>query len=1563
MYSKNNQFVKDYLEVEKNVEETRLYFLILGCLFPFTEIFIHLFRIRLESELISNILVGATFIAVYFLSKKNKFIQSRINLIFNLLFLIISVFVTYKVIVKPFELLTYSEFLIIIFFSYGVFRNLKYFLIYSVSLLCLFIILFSVKHFDFNLGVIYLNSILTVAILSYIRHIAIRRSNQTLAFSNSIVHNGTSLVIATNNFGEVLFCSNNISNILGYSPDEVMGMGFWLLTEDKDFELIDYSLKFDPNKIYVRKLKCKNGNYKYIQWQDNKYSENLYVGIGQDVTEKINLQNEYLNLIQTANDIIYKTDKLGHFTFVNDYGRKVLGFSGEELIGKHFTSLIRPDFVRQISLFYIKNAKTNTNYITQEFPVLLKSGDSIWVSQNVSIERDSENNIVSFSAIVRDISNIKQAEAAKLLKLKKIEKFNITIKELTLNPNAISGTLNEILENIVTKAAIALEVDRASVWNYKNKSISCIKAFNKSSKKYKEGDSLSEALFPDYFKAFTQGVSIFANNICENSYTKDFFNSAENDIKSLIDIPIFSNAELAGVLCFEMTEAFRTWEDEDINFARSIADIISISFEAQGRRKAEKQLLFRSDILSAIAKTTEKLLISKNIETTLNESLKIIGEATRLDRLCFYRFDQERQLFNIKSKWFSQTYQSKNSGAHREVLTVKEIPALFEHFINNRSFFSLLNKHTDNAISKVYENQNVLSTLIFPLVIKNELYGIISFDDCKIEKKWSDDQMLILNSLITNITNAIERIDNENAIKTSEGNFRLLNETIDDVFWLYDLVAKKILYISHSSKEILGIDPEEFYKTDNYWKNYIFDEDKPAILKAHEKIEVDGFYELEYRINGTNGEIKWIYEKSFGIKDGNGKYIKSSGICTDITEKKKTELALIESETNFRQINETIQDVFWLYDIIQRKYLYISPNCNEILGIPEKEFYEGVHVKRDFVVEDDKLVYNTAESLLLKQESYEIEYRIKIKDKIRWINEKSFSIRNENGILIRNSGICRDVTDKKEAEREIRQLSLVAEKTTNGILIADKDGKTIWANQSYLEMFEINLEKLVGKRPRDLFVDQKEEKSIEQIEIDNATNYTREFEVITFLSKKKLWIELNNTIITDTAGKSVQQIEVITDITEKIKVKDELKRYALELEFQNVLKEKLINAENIEEITRETLGFVKANIKNCIRISLLCLDEKKQNLSGYLFNGIETEKISYNVKEFKSFDTLKTGKAFIEQDLLVSSNKSVSDEALIKTNAQSYIILPIYTTNIIGTLNIGFNRPFELSEAEVKNLENFTSLLSVALQQLNLKNTLLEKNRDNIGSLMYAKNIQNTILPNLKNSFSILQDVCLLFRPRDIVSGDFYWAKEDDENVYIAVADCTGHGVPGAFLTLIGSKILEQIIVEEKITSPSEILTTLDEKLFNSLNAKKDTLVRDGMEIAICMINKNTKKLSFAGSGLGLIYFKNNQEFYLRGQLKSIGDYRQESFSFENYEMDLTGNEQFFMATDGYQDQLGGEKYKRLSKKKTIEILNGLIGLLPNEQEKVLKKELEDHIGNYAQTDDITVLGFKININ
>ena len=120
------------------------------------------------------------------------------------------------------------------------------------------------------------------------------------------------LKFAADNLGNVQYCNDSITKILGYTPEEVLGKAFWSLTEDTEFESGDYSNKFKPNAVYFRKLKCKNGDYKFIQWTDFKQTNNTYVATGQDVTSKISLETKYTNLIQNAKDIIYESDRYGN---------------------------------------------------------------------------------------------------------------------------------------------------------------------------------------------------------------------------------------------------------------------------------------------------------------------------------------------------------------------------------------------------------------------------------------------------------------------------------------------------------------------------------------------------------------------------------------------------------------------------------------------------------------------------------------------------------------------------------------------------------------------------------------------------------------------------------------------------------------------------------------------------------------------------------------------------------------------------------------------------------------------------------------------------------------------------------------------------------------------------------------------------------------------------------------------------------------------------------------------------------------------------------------------------
>jgi PAS domain S-box-containing protein len=228
------------------------------------------------------------------------------------------------------------------------------------------------------------------------------------------------------------------------------------------------------------------------------------------------------------------------------------------------------------------------------------------------------------------------------------------------------------------------------------------------------------------------------------------------------------------------------------------------------------------------------------------------------------------------------------------------------------------------------------------------------------------------------------------------------------------------------------------------------------------------------------------------------------------TEKRKSaELAIKESESNFRMLNETIDDVFWLYDLKSKKLLYVSPSSEKIFGVKPIEYYSQFDYWKNYILESDQsIIYNAHKNLALNG-FYEIEYRIKVNNSIKWIHEKSFGIKDVNGFYFKSSGICSDITEKKKIELELKQLSIVAEKTTNGILVADQLGRVIWANQGYLDMVEISLGNLIGNRPRDLFNPNGKEFESE-IDKLNGTNFSKEIEIITTSKKIKSEVPYND---------------------------------------------------------------------------------------------------------------------------------------------------------------------------------------------------------------------------------------------------------------------------------------------------------------------------------------------------------------------------------------------------------------------------------------------------------------------
>lgn len=258
-----------------------------------------------------------------------------------------------------------------------------------------------------------------------------------------------------------------------------------------------------------------------------------------------------------------------------------------------------------------------------------------------------------------------------------------------------------------------------------------------------------------------------------------------------------------------------------------------------------------------------------------------------------------------------------------------------------------------------------------------------------------------------------------------------------------------------------------------------------------------------------------------------------------------------------------------------------------------------------------------------------------------------------------------------------------------------------------------------------------------------------------------------------------------------------------------------------------------------------------------------------------------------------------------------------------------------------------------------------EKNKHITGSINYAKRIQEAMLPQNDKINNELPESFVLFKPRDIVSGDFYWFAKRDDKIIIAAIDCTGHGVPGAFVSMVGNSYLNQIVKSNGITEPDKILNELH---FNVRKALKQdepgNKNNDGMDMALCVIDKVKNTVEFAGAKNPLIYIQNNELIQIKSDKHPIGGVqREDERLFTKHNIDISTPTTFYIFTDGFQDQVGGGNGRKYMTKKFRSLLFDLHSRPMTDQKDILDKELYSWMNDEAkfdQIDDILVIGFKV---
>ena len=373
----------------------------------------------------------------------------------------------------------------------------------------------------------------------------------------------------------------------------------------------------------------------------------------------------------------------------------------------------------------------------------------------------------------------------------------------------------------------------------------------------------------------------------------------------------------------------------------------------------------------------------------------------------------------------------------------------------------------------------------------------------------------------------------------------------------------------------------------------------------------------------------------------------------------------------------------------------------------------------------------------------------------------------------------------------------------------------------------------------------------------------------------------------------------------------------------------------------------------------------------------------FNHKYDTQIATLETNLQLTEKEQRNQLQASKLREKDIQLNRQYTIITGIAgMLLLVLAIALLFYRQRRQKQKTNQELHEKNEEIQTASEELQASHEKIEEiNKSITASITYAQRIQKAILPSYNDIQQAFPESFIFYKPRDIISGDFYWFTQTDsipvykenngfdagkilkgfsnEKQIIVVGDCTGHGVPGAFMTMLCTQALSNIVVQNYIQEPGEVLQYLDIYLKKALRSEQ-TKVKDGMDMTICVIDHAEKTLTFAGAKNSLIYWQKSTIKEIKGSTFSINNYARETYRFESHTIDITSPITFYMYSDGYQDQFGGPDGKKFMKKRFRELLGSITRQSVAQQKEILETTLSEWMGDKEQVDDILIMGVKL---
>lgn len=779
--------------------------------------------------------------------------------------------------------------------------------------------------------------------------------------------------------------------------------------------------------------------------------------------------------------------------------------------------------------------------------------------------------------------------------------------------------------------------------------------------------------------------------------------------------------------------------------------------------------------------------------------------------------------------------------------------------------------------------------------------------------------------------------------------------------WNLDM-ATNTLYWSEITKEIHEVPSDFEPQLETALAFYEEGESRDLITHCvNNALEKGEPYDVELKIITAKGNRKWV--RAIGESDFvDGKCIRMFGSFQDIEAQKQTEFQLIENERQIHEKEEFLRNIFdnTLAGLIvvddMGNYVKANQGAANLLGYPVEELI-GMNASQ----------IQTPESQITAMESYN-DYLKKGKATGEFdVIQPSGNVKTMlyQAVRVRedfNISFMVDITERKQAQMELRKSQEKMKQVTDlmpGAIfrfrVSPDGGQQLdyisegiknlsgFEASEYDGAFEDVVQKLMYSEDIPAFA------NAVRRSIENMTPFRQEFRSF-HQDGTLMWTAAQSTPSIDETDGSIVFHGVLTDVTKEKEMAIDLQNLADQLKERVKEQRLLYRVSRMLQDTERSIASVLQDVADAIPEGMSHPDctvaEVIYGKASYRSDNVpDTE-----WKLEKAFRSATGGSGSIS--VYCSETPPDGDWPFTPEEEQLLETLSDIVQSWLGKVHA----QKEL-QTTLENLEQLVKDRTAELEETNEELTIVHK--EVTDSINHAKRIQNAILPPLSELKEVVKDAFIFYQPKDVVSGDFYWYKQYEGRLYLACVDCTGHGVPGALMSMIGNELLEHTIVDRKITRPDIVLEEMDRAIVRLLRkSDEDRNLPDGMDIALCVVDPTSSTITYSGAHSSAFIMNEKGITELPADRYSIGGaHANGNKEFGRRAAEYRPNDRLYMFSDGYHDQFGGPNGKKFMRKRLLELLQKIHGLAMEEQFAQLTMTFDDWKGDHFQVDDVTVIG------